>query len=168
MYAQTLLLTASVALAQVPRSNPSIDLSGQVDVARLVDLSSQRLKLNIEYDATALKALGQVTLRLEAGISDEELWTLTNRVLIARGFSTVRVPGRSAYTVVKLADAAASGGVAESGQAGEPIAGFRVAAVRSKHRPVKELSEAISKVLSKPGGSAIVLKEGVEGLIRQP
>jgi len=165
MYAQTLLLTASVALAQVPRSNPSIDLSGQVDVARLVDLSSQRLKLNIEYDATALKALGQVTLRLEAGISDEELWTLTNRVLIARGFSTVRVPGRSAYTVVKLADAAASGGVAESGQAGEPIAGFRVAAVRSKHRPVKELSEAISKVLSKPGGSAIVLKEGVEGLI---
>lgn len=161
----TFVLMCTLVGVQAQPVNPSIDLSGQVDVARLVDLCSQRMKLNVEYDATALKALGQVTLRLEAGISDEELWALTNRVLIARGFSTVRVPGKSAYTVVKLSDAAGSGGSPDGNQVGEPPAGFRVAAVRSKRRPVKELSEAVSKVLSKPSGSAIVLKEGVEGLL---
>jgi len=152
------------ALSNVQGQSVS-DLAGQIEVVRLVDLSSQRLKLNVEYDAAALKALGPVTLRLDAGISDEELWNLTNRVLIARGFSTVRVPGKSAYTVVKLTDASTSGGAAENGRGGEPIAGFRVAAVRTKHRPAKELTEAVSKVLSKAGGSALVLKEGVEGLL---
>lgn len=162
--ALVLSFVGSVAFGQ-PQPENAVTLAGQVDVARLVDLAAQRLKLNVEYDAAALKAAGQVTLRLEAGISDEELWTLTNRVLIARGFSTVRVPGKSAYTIVKLADASASGGAAENGQGGEPIAGYRVAAVRTKHRPAKELTEAVSKVLSKAGGSALVLKEGVEGLL---
>ena len=54
-------------------------LSGQVELPRLVDLCAQRLGLNIEYDAGALR--GSVTLRLGAGVSDEELWLLTNRVL---------------------------------------------------------------------------------------
>src|SRR5678816_3218239 len=65
-------------------------LAGQIELVRLVDLASQRLKLNLDYDAAALKAAGVITLRLEAGLSDKELWLLTNRVLALRGFTTVR------------------------------------------------------------------------------
>ncbi|MFN0011303.1 MAG: secretin N-terminal domain-containing protein [Phycisphaerales bacterium] len=138
-------------------------LSGQVELARLVDLCVQRLKLNIDYDAAALK--GVVTLRLDAPLSDDDLWLLTNRVLAARGFTTVRVPGNAAYSVVKLSDApglAAAGAarqadsaapVAAVGQA-EPPAGYRAVVVRSQHRAGKDLVEPISKVLSRSGGGA--------------
>ncbi|MBX3378326.1 MAG: hypothetical protein KF678_15125 [Phycisphaeraceae bacterium] len=134
-----------------------------MDVPRLLDLSAQRLRLNIEYDANALKAAGQVTLRLDAGLSDTELWDLTNRVLIARGFATVRVQGKSAYSVVKLADAPGLAAAVEA--PGEPAAGFRSAVIRAKHRTGKELTEAAAKVMSKSGGAAVVLREGPEGAL---
>ncbi len=134
-------------------------LAGQVDLPRLVDLAAERLRLNIEYDGAALKAGGSVTLRLEAGLSDEELWSLVNRVLATRGFTTVRTEGRSAFAVVKLADAP---GLARSErqEAGEPPAGFKVAAVRLAYRPVKEIVDAIPKVLSKPGGTIMAVGDG--------
>ncbi|MFN0012199.1 MAG: secretin N-terminal domain-containing protein [Phycisphaerales bacterium] len=145
---------------------PRTTLSGQVELARLVDLCAQRLKLNIDYDAAALK--GTVTLRLDAPLSDEDLWLLTNRVLAARGFTTVRVPGNAAYSVVKLSDApglAAAGAVRQAEPAPlpglepaarsvEPPAGYRAVVVRSQHRAGKDLVEPISKVLSRSGGGA--------------
>jgi type II secretory pathway component GspD/PulD (secretin) len=159
-----LVAVACLAARANQPGQPATILAGQVDAARLVDLCAQRLKLNIEYDANALKAAGQVTLRLDAGLTDAELWDLTNRVLIARGFATVRVPGRSAYSVVKLADAPGVAGAAEV-PAGDPSPGFRSAVVRAKHRPAKELVEAATKVLSKTGSSALALKEGPGALV---
>src|SRR5690606_18549806 len=72
-------------------------------LARLVDLAAQELGLSVEYDAGALK--GTATLRLDAGLSGDELWLLVNRVLAARGFTTVRMAGDAAYSVVRLSDA---------------------------------------------------------------
>jgi hypothetical protein len=89
----------SGATAQVQE----VSLSGQVELPRLIDLAAQRLHLNIEYDAAALKMM--VTLRIDRGLSDQELWFLVSRVLAARGFTTVRAPGEWSYSVVKLADA---------------------------------------------------------------
>ena len=67
--------------------SPQVVLSGQMELARLVDLAADRLKLSIEYDSSVLK--GTVTLRLGnaagIGVSDQELWELTNRVLAAPG-----------------------------------------------------------------------------------
>ncbi len=104
------LASAVLALASPPvfalQPAPLVTPAGQVELARLVDLASQRLSLNIEYDAAVLR--GSATLRLDAGLSDDELWTLTNRVLASRGFTTVRAPGEAAYSVVRLADAAAA------------------------------------------------------------
>ncbi|MCC6675510.1 MAG: hypothetical protein IT436_00065, partial [Phycisphaerales bacterium] len=146
------------AQAQV-RVGEDVSLAGQVDLGRLVDLAAQRLKLNIEYNPADLK--GQVTLRTEAGITDEELWPLLNRLLASRGFTTVQLPGRSAYSVVKLSE------VANLPRAetvtGEVAAGFRTVVVRSHHRSAKELADSLSKVLSKPGGNITPL--GDDGLL---
>ena len=99
-------LCLPVGAQPVERAEPAqISPAGQVELARLADLTAQRLKLNLDYDAAALKAAGSITLRLEGGLSDDELWSLLNRVLATRGFTTVRVPGRLAYAVVRLADA---------------------------------------------------------------
>ncbi len=145
----------TVAAAQPDQTT----LAGQLELARLVDIASQRLKLNVEYDASALK--GVVTLRLDAGIGDDELWLLVNRVLAARGFTTVRMPGERAYSVVKLADAASLATVASERAPGdEPAPGFMVTAVRVQHRHAKDLVEPLSKVLSKPSGSVAVLGDG--------
>lgn len=146
-----------------PAEEPATTPSGQIELARLVDLAAQRLKVNIEYDSAALKSAGAVTLRLDGGLNDQELWLLLNRTLALRGFTTVKPAPSSGYLVVKLAEAA---GVAplETAAALDPRSpGFQSVLVRAAHRPSKELAETLGKVLTKPGGSAVPL--GDNGLI---
>ena len=71
---------------------PRTVLAGQVELARLVDLCAERLGLKIEYDPKDLQG-ATVTLRLRDGISDDELWEVTNHLLASRGFTTVQLPG---------------------------------------------------------------------------
>ncbi|MCW5777006.1 MAG: hypothetical protein KIS87_11255 [Phycisphaeraceae bacterium] len=79
-----IVAAAHLAVSQpVPRT----ELSEQVELARLVDLASQRLRVNIEYDRSRLT--GEVTLGHGAGVTDDEIWSLTNRLLLSRGFATV-------------------------------------------------------------------------------
>ncbi|MBL8764391.1 MAG: hypothetical protein JNM07_09000 [Phycisphaerae bacterium] len=133
-----------------------------MELVRLVDLCASRLSLNIEYDAAALK--GSVTLRLdEDGLSDTELWTLLNRALASRGYTTIRVAGRAAYGVVKLAEAAGLVTPTREDEAdvptGEPLPGFRSVIIAVRHRSAKDAADAIGRITSKPGGSATVLSE---------
>jgi general secretion pathway protein D len=118
-------------------------------------MAATRLGLNVEYDAGALR--GPVTLRTEAGVADEELWAFVNRVLSSRGFTTVRT-GRRAYSVVRLSDAAGAAEVdhiddpAQDPAEWGPSPGFRAVMVRARHRPAKELAEALTKTLSRAPG----------------
>ncbi len=68
-----LLLWTFAATVGVGQPQPDqvalTSLAGQVEVARLVDLAAQRLRLAIDYDATALKAAGTVTLRTGSELS---------------------------------------------------------------------------------------------------
>ncbi len=138
-------------------------LAGQIELARLVDLAAERLKLQVEYDAAALR--GTVTLRLGGEITDAELWDLTNRVLASRGFTTVRMPGSDVISVVKIADApglARLGAVIEGGQPPAGLAdpgdpGFTSVVIRLRHRAPKDVLDAVTKVLSKPSGAASAL-----------
>lgn len=167
----SMLPVVAMTIASAHAQHEQVQPSGQMDVVRLVDLAAQRLKLNVDYDATALKAAGQVALRLDSAMTDQELWTLTNRILIARGFVTVRVGGTSAYSVVKIADAPAMAGIANSiteeaaAATAGPMPGYRVQAVHLRHRSGKDMVEAVAKVLSKPGGAAVVIKESPESVI---
>ncbi len=174
---------------RVPPDAPTTTLAGQVELARLVDTAAQRLHVNMEYDAASLK--GQVTLRLEGGLSDDELWQLVNRVLAARGFTTVRQatsPGSPpSYSVVKLADAPAAAGMVlpaegvgppgpgaggaegAEGGAGGPLAGYRTVVVSARNRSARDLVDQIGRGLgggrsAGPGaGNATAL--GDSGLI---
>jgi type II secretory pathway component GspD/PulD (secretin) len=126
-------------------------LAEQVDLARLLDLCASRLHLNLEYDPATVK--GAITFRFPTAIPDQDLWTLTNRLLAAHGFTTVQMAGEKTLSVVKLAEAA---GVAriEDGDPAASTAGFVRVVRRAQNRPSKELLAPLQLVLSKPGGSA--------------
>ncbi len=78
---------------------------GDIAIARLVDLSAELAGVSIEYDASLLR--GNATLRLAEGLEGDELWSLTNELLAARGLTTIRRgTGSPLLSVVKLPDAA--------------------------------------------------------------
>jgi type II secretory pathway component GspD/PulD (secretin) len=131
-----------------PAEAGEVLVAGQIDLARLVDLASTRLDLNIEYDASLLK--GTVTLRLGSAITDAELWTLVNQLLASRGFTTVRGAGGT-LSVVKLAEAAGLSPLERDGAASSGEPGFVTSVVRVQHRPLKEVVEALAAVLSPSG-----------------
>lgn len=131
-------------------------LAEEVELARLVDLCSERLGLNIEYDAATLK--GAATLRLGSGVSDGQLWVLTNQLLASRGFTSIRMPGGEVLSIVKLPAAAGLARVEESLSL-ETIAGFVTVVVRLEHRPAKDVVDVVKLLLSKPGGSVTALDD---------
>lgn len=147
--------SGAFAQEQPVRSATALSLAGQIELARLVDLASQRLHLNIDYDESALK--GTVTLRLGGSVSDDELWLLVNQLLASRGFTTVRGDAGT-LSVVKLADAQGLAHVAiEPAQGQVNSAGFTTVAARVQYRPVKEIMDALGVILSKPGGKVQAL-----------
>ena len=149
----------SVAL-QLPAMGQTDDLaqttlSGEVQLARLVDLSAQRLGLKIEYDARTLQGVA-VTLRLGAAVSDEQLWALTNQLLAARGLTSIQMPGNEVLSIVKLSEAAGTARI-EPSIPPTTIAGFATVILDLKHRPAKDVIDAVKPIVSRPGGSVIAL-----------
>ncbi len=138
-----------------------VALPEQIDLPRLVDLCAQRLGARITYDDAALK--GRVTIRRGAGLSDVELWRLTNRVLSEQGFTTVRPGDDDTLAVVKLSAAPQSARIerldayrAEAVDAARSAtrAGFHRVLIPLRRASSKDIVVALQLVLSKPGGAA--------------
>ncbi len=141
-----LLWFAAATLAQ-----PLTTLSGQLEVARVVDLAAERLGINVEYDAAKIKGL--VTLRLGGGITDEELWQLTNRLLASRGFTTVRRAGEETISVVPLAEAIDAARVEPEVSSPDmrAPAGFRTEVIRVEHAGTQAVVDALQPLVGKSG-----------------
>jgi len=151
-----ILAMARIAIAQDDVNN-GITLNGEMELARLVDLTAKRLSLDVEYDAAAIK--GTVTIRVSSELTNDELWQLTNELLAARGFATVQRPGSRLVSVVKLADAPGGARLDRAGDTSDR-AGFASVILRAEHREPKALIEAIKHVLSKPSGAIVQLADG--------
>jgi len=91
-------------LSTITDDKPPVQLSGQMDISRLIDLCADRIHERVDYDTTLVR--GSVTLRVGSALNTTELWQLTNLLLAQRGLTTVRVPGVHSISVVKMADAA--------------------------------------------------------------
>ncbi len=139
------------------QTQPLTILSGQLELARVVDLAAERLDLNIEYDASKLK--GSVTLRLGGGVTDGELWSLTNRLLSSRGMTTVRRAGDATVSVVTLAEAAETARVEPSDDGDSAVqfggaevpAGFRTVIVVIEYGDTAAIVDALKPLMGKTG-----------------
>jgi len=149
------MLAAAPALAQPAAQGPETSLAGQVELSRLVDVCAERLKIRIDYDAAVLK--GNATLRISDALSDAELWELTNQLLAQRGFTTVRAPGGQSVSVVKSTDAAGMARLQAAPDAAPGQPGFATLVVAARHKPVKEVVEALRPLLTKAGGTVTPL-----------
>jgi len=148
-------LWAAPAVAQ-----EALELAPTVELPRLVDLASQRLGVNIEYDS---KLAGSVTLRLGSEITDEELWRLTNRLLASRGFTTVRMAEDGTLSVVPLSAAAGLAKIErpedlEAEGVAAP-AGFVAVSVPVRARRPEEIVTAVKPLLTPQAGSVTALPE---------
>ncbi len=130
-------------------------LAGEIALPRLLDLCADRLGLRIEYDARSLQDTA-ATLRLGSAVTDEQLWSLANQLLVSRGFTTVQATDDEMLSVVKLADAA---GVARIDPKIPPTtrAGFVTVIVPIVHRPIAAVMEAVKPLASKQSGAIAAL-----------
>lgn len=144
----------SAQMSMVAAQTPSVIPAGKLELARLVDLAADRLKINIEYDESILK--GSATLRLDAGVSDEQLWQLVNRLLAARGLTTIHDGGDGVFSVVRLADAPS---LVQIGDVSDPPAGYQAVLISVQHRPADEIAQSISSIAAKPGGTTSALND---------
>lgn len=83
--------------------SPTLQLSGSIELSRLIDLCATRLKISVDYDPALLKQ--PVTWRTPAGSSDLQVWEATNRLLAQRGLTTVKQIGAESFSVVKIEEA---------------------------------------------------------------
>ena len=137
-------------------------LAGRIDLARLVDVAASRLGVDIQYEESQLRQ--QVTLRLAEGLTDEELWALTNRLLAANGFTTVHVAGTNLLSVVRVGDAPGLARIDAEPRAGQGVAhrpGFEAALLRAIHLSPQELLEALRPAISKNGQITLLGRGGM-------
>jgi type II secretory pathway component GspD/PulD (secretin) len=100
-----------------------VQLADEIELPRLIDLCAARLGITVHYDPATIQ--GKVNCRIGPdGLTNEELWDLTNHVLGLRGFAIIALtptssvengvdedesPGEAArpiYSVVRATEAA--------------------------------------------------------------
>ncbi|MCB9846567.1 MAG: hypothetical protein H6811_11360 [Phycisphaeraceae bacterium] len=141
-------ILATTGVCTLAQESP-LRLSGDLALSRLVDLCAERLGTAIEYQPKVLTE--SVTLR--GDVDDQQLWALTNRLLAARGFTTIRVGDSPALSVVRLLDAMGTARIERSLDAIDSApAGYVRVLAPIANRDVASVLEAIRPLLSRPGG----------------
>jgi general secretion pathway protein D len=128
-------------------------LTGNIEVARLLDLAASRAGVTVQYDASELK--GSTTIRQGSPLSDAELWDVSNQSLHLRGLTTVKTAGRDSFAVVKLADASALVTPVELAEL-DHRSGFAAVVYDSVHTPASNLAEQLGKLGAKPGTVSVL------------
>lgn len=157
----TVLLAASTGgTVAVCQETPPVNIrpAEQNNLAALVELAADRLGISLDYPREELQRLS-VTLRLAGGLSETELWALTNRLLAAHGYASIETPGQHVLSIVKLPEAAKRSRVIEKATLEEMVAGFASVALPIEHMSIDRAFTAIQPFLSQPGGQVVRVGE---------
>ena len=97
-----LALFARFGVAQDPgwRIAPS-----SIELSDLLDACSALLGVSIEYQPAEVS--GQVAVRINGGMSDDEVWQLAQQALTSKGLTSVQQPGSRVLQVVTIVNAPA-------------------------------------------------------------
>ena len=131
-------------------------LAEEVGLRLLVDIEADARRIPIAYDASRLAK--QVRIRSGEGISLEELWTTTNRLLADEGLACIRIAGQDGLSIVSLEQAPGLARV-ETGDIEESEAGF-VKVLRPLPRTGPQptsIVDATKKVFGQDGSSTVEL-----------
>ena len=156
------ILALACALPQFTHGDAQTSLTGQVELARLIDLGVTRLGISVTYDPMLLK--GAVTVRSDDSLTDQQLWEMAMRLLAERGLTTVQAvsDGPHAVSVVKITDALALAQVQEAANDdSEFIIPAYISVTKRLHNQLPKLTvEALKQMVSKPGGAITEVGSG--------
>jgi type II secretory pathway component GspD/PulD (secretin) len=140
-------------------------MTGQeVEISDLLEACISGLGIALDYDRSAVQ--GKVTIRSDAGYSDEGVWALANRALLQKKLATVQASGEEALGIVPLADAAKLARVEVDVRSAR--AGF-VKALKTLHYTEPEtIVEPLRAVLSFDGALLQPVKDAHEILLAGP
>ena len=152
------LLLGALAAAAPPDDH--ITLTGQTELARLLDLAAARRGITVHYPDDLARR--KVLLRTTGALTDEQLWSLTNGLLQSQGLATVEIAGGHGLSVVPIQQAPA---LARTLEPGEPsVAGFRAQAIDLAHASPAAVEAALRPLLT-PQSGATRLVPGTRRLI---
>ena len=123
-------------------AGPSIEL---IDLA---DSCSALLGVEVLYQPSDLA--GAVAVRIDRGMSADELWMVFHQALASKGLTTVQLPGSRALQVVQVASAAPLARLEESSLIGSKAGFIKVLVPLDRVKP-EEVGPALNLLLSKSG-----------------
>ncbi len=138
-----------------------LDLSGDLELVRLVELVTQRLDVSVQYQPKDLSQ--RVTLRLREPLNDEELWRVLTATLESQGLAIVETEQEGLFRIVPLAQAAAAHqalALPGEGMQAQPRATFVSAVVRLRSLDPSEAATALTPLLTPQTGTVKALGAG--------
>lgn len=129
-----------------------------IELGDLLDACGAILGFTVEYSPT--EVIGAVSVRIDRGMSPEEVWQVAQRALVSRGLISVQPPGSDVLQIVPLASAASGARLEEPSLAGARAGFVKVLVPLDRLKP-EELAPAITLLLSKSG----TLTQAREGLL---
>lgn len=104
------LLLAVINCSVSTFAQESLIISGEMPIARLLDLAASRSKINLQYDRSVVGTATAV-VRTSDGLTDSELWAAVHAALNSRGLTIVQAGSGGHLQVVRLQDASTSAGL---------------------------------------------------------
>ncbi|MBL0922022.1 MAG: hypothetical protein IBJ10_07820, partial [Phycisphaerales bacterium] len=147
--------------AEIP--GESIELSGDLELSRLIELVSQRLGVSVQYVAGDVNK--RVTLRLRGPVSNEDLWRILSAALESQQLAIVRTEQPGLFRVLPMQQAAAQPAELRTAQrsdgpSGEPGASFTSTIVQLRSADPAEIAAALAPAMTPQVGQVKPIGSG--------
>ncbi len=153
------------AAAAVEPTAPRWFVTGEeVELRELLDACAAGLDLALDYDRAQVQ--GKVTVRSDLGFSDEGVWSLANRALLARKLTSVQAPGELALGIVPVGEAAKLARIERDVHAAQ--AGFVKVLERLDYADPEKVAEPLRAVLGSEGCLIQPIKDAHQVLLAGP
>lgn len=151
-----LLASGLVSLPYAQEDPPGVRwyLTGEeMDLVDVLNACATGLGVTVDYDRSQVQ--GKVTIQAEDGLSPEDFWTQTNRLLVSRKLASIHAPGEESIAIVPI-DQAAKLARIESDPAAA-LAGFVKTLRNLHHAEPEKAAEVVKQILSAEGSQVMAL-----------
>src|SRR5690606_9581000 len=103
------ILVGAASSTSIAQDRPAsraerLELSGDLELSRLVELVSERVGASVQYDAQQLRQ--KITLRLRDPVDDRDLWRILVSTLESQGFAMIETEQPGLFRVAQIQGAA--------------------------------------------------------------
>lgn len=150
--------------ADPPDERQRVELAGDLEASRLVELVGERLGVSMQYQQAQLNQ--RVTLRLREAVTDDELWQVMTATLESVGLVVVEGDAAGVYRIVPIQQAAQQAprlmlpGDAAAVVLGAAPPSYLAMVVRLESADAAQAAQAVGPLLTPNAGVARPIGEG--------